>query len=298
MLEFGLLNYAGSDGTAQPGLCVGDRVADLSYGSTLDVLNDWDASLPTLEALADDVAAGTADTKALADVTLLAPLLYPNTIFNAASNYYAHKKEMGDTDTEIDKSQVSPYFFLKSPRHCVIGPSDSIRIPHITQKLDWEIELGVVIGRPGRNLTMENARSVVAGYTIVNDLSARDNGRREDWPRFVTDWFSHKNFDGAAPLGPWIVPAGAIPDPYALQLELWVNDDKMQDSEAGALIFNIEEQIVALSERLTLQPGDVIATGTPSGVGAGRGIFLKSGDTVRMRIEGVGEMALPVVEGE
>ena len=112
-----------------------------------------------------------------------------------------------------------------------------------------------MIGRPGRNLTMENARSVVAGYTIINDLSARDNGRREDWPRFVTDWFSHKNFDGAAPLGPWIVPAGAIDDPYALQLELWVNDDKMQDSEAGALIFNIEEQIVALSDRLTLQPG-------------------------------------------
>ena len=122
MLDFRLLNYAGAGGAAQPGLCVGDQVADLDYASTLDVLNDWDAALPKLEALADAIAGGSADTKPLADVTLLAPLLYPNTIFNAASNYYAHKKEMGDTDTEIDKSVVSPYFFLKSPRHCVIGP--------------------------------------------------------------------------------------------------------------------------------------------------------------------------------
>ncbi|MAF47549.1 MAG: hypothetical protein CMM10_04745 [Rhodospirillaceae bacterium] len=179
----------------------------------------------------------------------------------------------------------------------VIGPGEEIRIPHTTKQVDWEAELGVVIGRYGRNMTKENARSVVAGYTIFNDLSARDVGAREDWPRFKSDWFAHKSFETSAPMGPWIVPVSSIPDPYACKIDLWVNDDHKQDANAGLMIFNIEEQIEYLSARLTLRPGDVIATGTPSGVGRPHGTFLSPGDTVKITIGGIGELSNPVVAG-
>jgi len=186
---------------------------------------------------------------------------------------------------------------LKSPAHCVIGPGQEIKIPHVTKQVDWEGEFGVVIGRYGRNLTKANARSVVAGYTIFNDLSARDLSRRPDWPRWNIDWFGHKNFETAAPMGPWITPADEVPDIYACQLQLWVNQEKMQDTLVSGLIFNIAELIEYLSRRMTLLPGDVIATGTPSGVGRPRGIFLKPGDRVRISLDCVGTLENPVVQG-
>ncbi|MEE2760892.1 MAG: fumarylacetoacetate hydrolase family protein [Pseudomonadota bacterium] len=312
MTDYRLLNYNDENGQARPGLSVGDAVCDLeaaveaetggkapfSTATTLTILEKWDEALPVLEAIAANMESGSvAGTMALADKTLNAPILYPAAIFNAGSNYKDHQLEMGADDTETDKSIVKPYMFLKSPAHCVIGPDEEIRIPHTTKCVDWEAELGVVIGRYGRNLTKENARSVVAGYTIFNDLSARDNGAREDWPRFRTDWFSHKSFETSAPLGPWIVPVSSIPDPYECKIDLWVNDDHKQDATAGMMIFNIEEQIEYISARLTLRPGDVIATGTPSGVGRPSGTFLQPGDTVRITIGGIGELKNPVVAG-
>jgi 2-keto-4-pentenoate hydratase/2-oxohepta-3-ene-1,7-dioic acid hydratase in catechol pathway len=143
-----------------------------------------------------------------------------------------------------------------------------------------------------------DALDYVAGYTIVNDVSARDLGNREDWPRWGQDWLSHKTFETSAPMGPWIIPAAQIPDPHNLDIGLWVNTEKMQDSNSSNLIFNINEQIEFLSKRVTLQPGDVISTGTPSGVGRPRGIFLKPGDTVRIEIEGIGTLENPVVQGD
>ncbi|HEV2008889.1 MAG TPA: fumarylacetoacetate hydrolase family protein, partial [Burkholderiales bacterium] len=125
-----------------------------------------------------------------------------------------------------------------------------------------------------------------------------DLSRRPDWPRWNIDWFGHKNFETAAPMGPWITPADEIADIYACQLRLWVNQEKMQDTLVAGLIFNIAELIEYLSRRLTLLPGDVIATGTPSGVGRPRGIFLKPGDTVRIELANVGVLENPVVQGE
>ena len=314
MTDYRLLNYAGPSGEARPGLSVGDSVIDLeaavaalsesgqtmefSARSTLDILEKWDAALPSLETIATAMEDGHSEARPLSEVRLMAPLLYPSAIFNAAANYYAHRAEMGGDEEPVDKTKVKPYMFLKSPAHTVIGPGDEIRLPRISQKVDWEAELGVVIGRYGRNLSQANARDIVAGYTIFNDVSARDLGRREEWPRFSMDWFAHKTFETSAPMGPWIVPASSIPDPYKLKLNLWVNDDHMQEAEAGMMIFNIEEQIEFLSARITLRPGDVIATGTPAGVGAGRGIFLKAGDKVRITIDGIGELENPVAEGE
>lgn len=309
MTRFNLLNYADANGAARAGLGVGEVVIDLaeavsaherrtgttagfSAASTLSVLDRWDAALPVLDAIAED--AGDTARRPLSEVRLLAPILYPGAIYNAISNYTEHQKEMSGA---LDKSEVTPYFFLKSGRHTVIGPGAEIRLPKVSNSVDWEAELAVVIGRPARNMTVENARDCVAGYTIFNDLSARDLSRPKGRPHNI-DWFAHKNFDGAGPLGPWITPARDIPDPYAVTIKLWVNDELMQDATAAQMFFNIEEQIEYLSRRMTLQPGDVIATGTPSGVGRPRGIFLKPGDTVTIELGGIGTLQNPVVHGE
>jgi 2,4-diketo-3-deoxy-L-fuconate hydrolase len=309
MVDYRLLNYGNSVAEARPAVCVGDSILDIqdaladvgnpksfSAVSTLTILEKWDASEPVLEQIADKLANGHAKAKKLSSVKLQAPLLYPPAIFNAGSNYSEHQQEMGQKDA-TDKSVTKPYIFLKSPAHCVIGPGHEIKIPHVTKQVDWEGEFGVVIGRYGRNLTQANARSVVAGYTIFNDLSARDLGAREDWPRFRTDWFAHKSFETSGPMGPWIVPAKQIKDPYQCRIETFVNEERKQNALAGEMIFNIEEQIEYLSARMTLRPGDLISTGTPSGVGRPKGTFLQPGDTVRIAISGIGELKNPVVAG-
>ncbi len=160
--------------------------------------------------------------------------------------------------------------------------------------MDWEVELAAVIGRPAKNVPIEKALAYVAGYTCANDLSARDRGRRphiSETSPFKADWVAHKSFDGSCPLGPWIVPASEIKDPQNLALKLWVNDVLKQDSHTSKMIFNLAEQIAHLSSRLTLHPGDLILTGTPAGVGAGRGEFLKAGDVVKIWIEKIGEIS-------
>ena len=303
MADFKLLNYAGAKGEPRPGILTGgDTIVDLQEAlpgkswasSTLAVLGAWDEALPALHALA---GAKGAKTRRLADTKLMAPLLYPPAIYCAGANYMAHAREMSP-DFKMDKTTTQSYFFLKSGPHCVIGPGDEIRLPAISKQVDWEGECAVVIGRRGRNIKAADAKKYVGGYTCMNDLSARDLARRPDWPRFNVDWFGHKNFETAAPLGPWITPADQVPDIYACQLRLWVNEEKMQDTLVSDLIFNVEEMIEYLSRRVTLLPGDVIATGTPSGVGRPRGIFLKPGDKVRVELSGVGVLENPVTQGE
>lgn len=308
MTDYRLLNTGPSTAEARPAISVGESVIDVQEAvadlkltgfpahSTLAILEKWDAAEPALEKIADALAKGHPKARKLAEVKLQAPILYPWAIFNAGSNYPEHQQEMGQKEA-TDKSVTQPYMFLKSPAHCVIGPGQEVKIPHTTKQVDWEGEFAVVIGRYGRNLTRASARSIVAGYTIFNDLSARDLGARQDWPRFRTDWFAHKSFETSGPLGPWIVPAKQIKDPYECEIETWVNNERMQKAKVGEMIFNIEEQIEYISQRLTLRPGDVISTGTPSGVGRPRGIFLKPGDTVRITISGIGELKNPVVQG-
>jgi 2-keto-4-pentenoate hydratase/2-oxohepta-3-ene-1,7-dioic acid hydratase in catechol pathway len=159
--------------------------------------------------------------------------------------------------------------------------------------VDWEAEIAVVMGRECRNVKVDDALQYVAGLTIANDLSARDhlkrNGIAAESP-FKFDWVSQKCFDGALPLGPWIVPLDEVGDVGNLGIRLWVNDELMQDSSSSNLIFTMAEQIAHLSTRLTLMPGDVIATGTPAGCGAARGRFLQAGDRVRVWVENIGEL--------
>jgi len=265
---------------------------EFDASSVLSIIKNWEFASPLLTAVGTDLPAG----KDLNDVTLAAPILYPSNIFCAAANYQDHFREMSGDD--VDKSKINPYFFNKVARQTVIGSGEPIRRPHITQKLDWEAEIVVVIGKCGRNIKASEAMDYVAGYTIINDLSARDYLRREDWPRLSSDWLWQKSFDGSAPMGPWITPKNEIHDPQQLSLRTWVNDELKQDSNSNLMVFTIVEQIEALSEHFTLMPGDVIATGTGSGVGHPNGTYLQPGDRCRIEIEGLGYIENPVVEGE
>jgi len=237
-------------------------------------------------------------TVSLSSVRLLAPILYPGTVFCAGANYRDHVAEMSkalNLPPERDPHELGlkPWHFIKASAPCVRGPGSRIALPAYSKKVDWEAEIAVVIGRECRNVSVDQALQHVAGLTIVNDLSARDHLRRDgvaaDSP-FRFDWVSQKSFDGALPLGPWICPFDEIEDHRNLRIRLWVNDELMQDSSSSNLIFSVAEQIAHLSTRLTLMPGDVIATGTPAGCGAARGRFLKPGDRVRIWVESIGEL--------
>lgn len=188
--------------------------------------------------------------------------------------------------------ESEPYIFLKTIES-VVGPGDTVVVPPQVSRPDWEVELGVVLGKPGKNVVVDAAHDLIAGYTIVNDVSARDRTRRTDFP-FSHDWFRGKSFDSFTPLGPVFVPRDCLGDPHDIRLGLRVNGEAMQDGNTSEMIFNIYEQIAYLSTILELRAGDLIASGTPAGVGMGRGVFLKDGDVMDAWVEGVGELRNPV----
>ena len=300
MAGYKLATYQTADGP-RAGLIVDDKVFDAAkltgkpaYGTVLGILNDWGKAQAALKAAADK----TGKAKPVAKAKLLAPVLYPSAIFCAGANYQDHANEMAAKDNRPPPADphelgLESWHFIKAPRS-ITHSGTTVKISNYSQKMDWEVELAAVIGKTAKNVPIARALSYVAGYTIANDLSARDRGRRPHIPDtspFKADWVAHKSFDGSCPLGPWIVPASDIKDPQKLALKLWVNGVLKQDSNTSQMIFNLAEQIAHLSSRLTLHPGDLILTGTPAGVGAGRGEFLKAGDTVKLWIEKIGEIS-------
>jgi len=267
----------------------------------LSILERWSDWQPVLNELAAGLAAPPTESGARAlqaDVSLQAPVLYPRKVLCAGANYGSHVREMGREPP--DKARTRPFFFLKPPTTTIIGPDEPIRIPPGSDKVDWEVELAAIIGRTAQRVPRERAAEYVAGYTILNDISARDLHRREDWGEgpFYWDWLQSKGCDTFAPMGPYLVPRSQIGDPYNLRISLSVNGETMQDSNTSDLIFNVEEQIAYLSSMITLEPGDVIATGTPPGVGMPRGIFLEPGDVVVAEIERIGALRNPVIGSE
>ena len=223
----------------------------------------------------------------LSDVTLEAPILYPRKLLNAAGNYYDHMAEMRE---KVPEKSV-PYLFFKAPTTTIIAAHDTIRIPEGRDKIDWEVELAVVIGKHAKNITSDQVDDYIFGYTILNDVSDRGDRGNTD---FGSNWFPGKSHDTFGPMGPYIVPKAFISDPANLGLQTRVNDQLMQDSNSRYLTYTIPELVAYASSISTLEPGDVISTGTPSGVGAGRGIFLKPGDVVTVSIEEIGSLENPV----
>jgi 2-keto-4-pentenoate hydratase/2-oxohepta-3-ene-1,7-dioic acid hydratase in catechol pathway len=278
----------------------GVKSSSASPVQVLQILEKWPSLHPVLEQAARDQRRGKAGAAAMPvrDVRFLAPILYPGTIFCAGANYRDHVAEMSKAmslPAEPDPHEVGlkPWHFIKASAACVRGTGELIRLPPYSKKVDWEAEIAVIMGRECRNVSTEQAMGFVAGLSIVNDLSARDHLRRTgvaiDSP-FHFDWVSQKCFDGALPFGPWICPLDDIDDIENLGIRLWVNEELMQDSSSSNMIFSVAEQIAHLSTRLTLRPGDVIATGTPAGCGTPRGIFLKSGDRVKISIDNLGTL--------
>lgn len=303
MAGYKLATYQSPDGP-RAGLVIDDKVFDAAkltgkagYASVLAIINDWAAAKGILKAAADRAGKSKIKSQPLAKTKLRAPLLWPYTIYCAGANYSDHAAEMArrvnqPPPPDPHAQGLNAWHFIKAAR-AVADPGATVKISNISNNVDWEVELAAVIGRRARDVPVEKALSYVAGYTCANDLSARDRGPRPNLPDtavFKHDWTKHKSFDGSCPLGPWIVPASDIRDPQSLGLKLWVNGEIKQDSNTKDMIFTLAEQIAQLSNGMTLHPGDVILTGTPAGVGAARGEFLKKGDVVKIWIEQIGEL--------
>jgi 2-keto-4-pentenoate hydratase/2-oxohepta-3-ene-1,7-dioic acid hydratase in catechol pathway len=222
---------------------------------------------------------------------LLAPIPHPSrNIFCVGRNYLEHVRE-GDLKRGIQTPiPQHPQYFTKPPS-TVVGDQRAIEIePWVSDKIDYEVELAVVIGRPIRNADPDAAMAAIFGYTIINDVTARDLQRRHD------QWFKGKGLDTFCPMGPWVVTRDEIPDPHALALRLWVNGDLRQSDTTAHMHFSVGRIISDLSQGMTLMPGDVIATGTPPGVGYAMTPpqFLRAGDRVTCEIEGIGRLSNPV----
>lgn len=287
------------------GAVVDDTVVDLAdlaqhFGAELpsDMLT-FIAESPAALTLANELVAKAGGTwpggvgQPLSGVKLLAPIpRTPKGVIGVGLNYAEHVAEASRTMDTAQELPSHPVLFIKAATS-VVGPdADIIHNPALTQQLDWEAELGVVIGKECRNLSEDEAMSAVFGYTCVNDISARDI-------RHGGQWCFAKGQDTYSPMGPWIVTADEIADPHNLDISLTLNGETKQNSNTRHMIFDIPALIAHLTSGITLEPGDVIATGTPSGVGISYTPpqFMKKGDVVEMRIEKVGVLRNQIVEG-
>jgi len=278
-----LCRFATSTGPPAIGVVDADEIVDLSQ-SGLPV--EPAAALAEVGRGGIEELAEGAPRLALSEVQLLAPAV-PRKYLAIALNYADHIAEMGMEAPEV------PVFFNKQVT-CVVGPGADVHMPKVSTFLDYEAELAVVIGRRCRHVPVERAHEVIAGYTCANDLSVRD------WQGRARTMTLGKSFDTHGPLGPWLVTPEEIGDPQDLRIRCYVDDDLRQDASTAEMVFDCFQQVSHLSEAFTLEPGDVIATGTPAGVGLGRKPvsenILHVGQTVRVEIERIGELVNTVVE--
>ncbi|HEU5143407.1 MAG TPA: fumarylacetoacetate hydrolase family protein [Solirubrobacterales bacterium] len=272
-----------TDGGAALGVVDGDEVADLSGAGA-----PAEAATALVELGREKLAelAGAAPRLPLSDVHLLAPVV-PRKYLAIALNYAEHVTELG-----MDPPEVQTFFNKQVT--CVVGPGADVHMPRVSTFLDYEAELALVIGRRCRHVPPEEAATVIAGYTCANDLSVRD------WQGRAKTMTIGKSFDTHGPLGPWLVTEDELGDPHDLRIRGYLNDELRQDSSTAEMVFDCFQQVSHLSEAFTLEPGDVIATGTPSGVAIGRqpirDNLLKVGDTFRVEIEGIGTLENTVIE--
>jgi len=267
------------------GVVEGDRIADVT--ATADLPQDM---LSLLRQGADGVkrvaaALDKAPRLALKDVRLEAPILNPPKFLAIGLNYENHVKEVGAKRPDF------PSCFAKLS-NAFNGPYDPVQRPRVSEALDYEVELGVVIGKRGRHISQADAPAHVAGYCVINDVSVRD------WQKMTSQVVLAKNFDTHAPFGPWITTADEVGDPHKLRIGTLVNGERRQDSNTSDMIFNCYHLIEIVSRAMTLEPGDVISTGTPEGVALGMKtpLWMKVGDVVRCEIEKLGFIENRIVE--
>ena len=286
-----------TDGMDQKiGAIVADEVIDLAAASggtlpstMLELISGGDAALHR----AREVVSAATRSIPLGSVQLLAPIPQPpRNVMCVGWNYLEHFEEGQGRRGQVDEMPEYPTFFTKLPT-TVIGPQQEVQLdPRISTKLDYEVELALIIGRSGRDIPPERAMEYVFGYTIANDVSVRDVQRRHG-----QQWFRGKSMDTHCPMGPWIVTADEVPNPHALRLSCKVNGETKQNSSTQYMVFQIPRLIQDLSLGTTLVPGDVVLTGTPPGVGFARTPpeYLQAGDVMELSIESIGTLTNPVV---
>jgi 2-keto-4-pentenoate hydratase/2-oxohepta-3-ene-1,7-dioic acid hydratase in catechol pathway len=264
-------------------------IVDVGAGTIADVTasSPTGADVPALLAQSPDAFARLepASTESLDEVQLLAPVHRPPKFLAIGLNYADH---VAESATPRPEHQL----WFNKQSTCVVGPHEPIHVPKASSVVDYEGELAFVIGRRCRHVSAAEAPSVVAGYTIVNDVSVRD------WQRRTPTMTMGKSFDTHGPMGPWLVTPDELGDPHGLRLRTWVNDDLRQDATTDLMIFDCWEMIEHLTTAFTLEPGDVISTGTPAGVGIARTppLLLAAGDIVRIEVERIGVLENPVID--
>jgi len=326
MTAYALTTFSVGNQPAVPGLVIGNRVAAIAdlcgtsaeyaelrdHATLLAILDAWDLCLPLLDRLAERAYDG-AVWRGLEAVRIHAPIPQPRQIFCTGANYRKHVVDL-TIDSGVGPEGLSgadlrrwaeemmderaahgePYVFTK-PVSAIAGPYDTLVLPRNTSQPDWELELAVVIGRRGRNISRDRALEHAAGYVVANDISARDLIPRTDYKMLGTDWLRAKGQPGFLPLGPWLVPARFVPDPHRLRMRLVVSGRVMQDETTADMIFGIERQIEYISRYCELLPGDIICTGSPAGNGTHYNRFLQDGDVMEAEIEGLGRQRVACV---
>ncbi|MDG2535171.1 fumarylacetoacetate hydrolase family protein [Sphingomonas sp. HITSZ_GF] len=269
------------------GVMRGDEVVPLDsladrYPTMLAVIADGAEALEAIATLRDSGAAGLS----LGDVSLLAPIERPGKYLAIGMNYRKHIEEAKRLGVATPTNQ----FWFNKQTSCIVGPYADTD-PGVSKALDYEVELGVVIGKPAKHVTADQSRDHIFGYVVCNDVSARD------WQQHSPTFTMGKSFDTHGPIGPWIVTADEVADPHTLGLRSYVNGELRQDGNTEQLVYNIWDQIAYLSTAFTLDPGDLIATGTPDGVGVARQppLFLQPGDVVRCEVEQIGAIENRVI---
>jgi 2-keto-4-pentenoate hydratase/2-oxohepta-3-ene-1,7-dioic acid hydratase in catechol pathway len=325
-MQFSLATLRESDGSQFVGIVVGHQVLRLAelhalgerLGSPLRCADDmrdlfvcWSDDFSTLQRLVTAAIEGepAVERRSPHEFEVSAPFVPPQT-FCAVGNFRSHlsqsaqqkdagsrlssaERKVRDEQMFAKRLEGEPYMCFKLPS-TIAGPNDVLLLHPEAKRVDWELELGVVISRRCRNVTRAHAMELIAGYTIVNDITARDAVFRKDVPHLGTDWLASKNAPGFLPLGPLVVPAAFIADPYALRMTLRLNGTVMQDELVSDMLFDIAAQIEYISRHAVLLPGDVICTGTPGGCGTHVGRFLKPGDEMEATIAGLGTQRIRV----
>ena len=265
-------------GPVATGVVDGDEIVEVGTMEPVELLA---GGAGVVHALAQDART----RHPLGEVELLAPVPNPRKFLAIGINYADHIRETGR------EAPTFPVFFNKQVT-CITGPHDPIQIPRVSSDVDFEGELGIVIGRRCRHVPVERAHEVIAGYLVVNDVTVRD------WQYRSPTWTLGKSFDTHGPTGPWITTSDEVGDPQDLRIRTLLNGETMQDASTSEMIFGCSDQIATLSTAFTLEPGDLVSTGTPAGVGFARQppVFLRAGDTVRIEIDGVGAIENPVVD--
>jgi 2-keto-4-pentenoate hydratase/2-oxohepta-3-ene-1,7-dioic acid hydratase in catechol pathway len=273
-------------GSTRIGVAEGDEMIDLAEAAPAlprEMISFLEAGSEAMEAARAAIATGARIP--LADVRLEAPIARPPKFLAVGLNYADHVAESGMDTPE------HPTIFNKQST-CVTGPTDPVHVPKVSHVLDYEGEFGIVIGRRGRHVSRDDAEDYIAGYLVVNDVTVRD------WQFRTPTWTMGKSFDTHGPIGPWIVTTDEIRDPHQLALRTYVNDELRQESNTKQLIFDSFFLIEHFSQAFTLEPGDIIATGTPGGVGILHKPpqLLKAGDVVRVEIDGIGQIENPIID--